>query len=247
MLKNFWVIVPAGILLLIAIVALVEILVILNNGTPVPSPTIPRTPQVFGTGTPKTYLVMGDSTAVSQGSAYTDGFAVASANHLAKQYKVTLVNVAVSGARVADVARLQLPQAAKYHPDIVLLAAGANDATHFTGGGSIRASLETIIDGLRKVNPNVKIVVTGSPAMDSVNRFPFGAKQLMGLRTRQVNAVFAKAVSEDGLTWAPIARETRAAFLADPTLLAPDKFHPNARGYALWTPVVNKAIDASLE
>lgn len=247
MLKSLWIVVPACILLAFALVAAAEVLVVLNNGTPVPRPTIPRTPQQSGAGPAKTYVVMGDSTAVSQGSAYADGFAVASANHLAVRYKITQVNVAISGAKVADVARTQLPQAAKYKPDIVLLAAGANDATHFTNGASIKSSLETIIAGLRKANPNVKIIVTGSPAMDSVSRFPFGAKQLMGLRTKQVNAVFATVVAENGLTWAHIAQETRAAFLADPTLLAADKFHPNARGYALWIPVVNKALDTSLQ
>jgi len=90
-------------------------------------------------------------------------------------------------------------------------------------------------------------VVTSSPAMDSVTRFPDGAKQLLGLRTRQVNAVFEELIEKNGLIAAPIAEKTRDAFIADPTLTAADNFHPNARGYALWIPVVNQALDVAVK
>jgi lysophospholipase L1-like esterase len=83
--------------------------------------------------------------------------------------------------------------------------------------------------------------------MDSTPRFSlWPAKQLMGLRTRQVNTVFAGLIKQNHLTFAPIAVKTRAAFLADPTLFAADEFHPNARGYVLWKPVINDALDQVL-
>lgn len=83
--------------------------------------------------------------------------------------------------------------------------------------------------------------------MDSVTRFPDGAKQIMGLRTRQVNAIIADLIKKNGLIHAPIAEKTRDAFIADPTLTAADNFHPNARGYALWIPVIITAIDQAVE
>ena len=241
------------ILLIIAIVIvaivlflLVEALIIKYNGSDVPAPNIPRAPQTLGTGPPLTYVVMGDSTSIGQGADYSQSYAVASARHLSQTYHVKFVNVGVSGAVVKDALDTQLSQAAKYKPDVVLLAVGANDATHFTGGKAIQASLQQIIDGLEEANCQVRIVVTGAPAMDSAPRFPWPAKQLMGLRTRQVNAAFAPLVKRDQLTFAPIADKTRAAFLADPTLFAADNFHPNARGYALWKPVINEALDEAL-
>ncbi len=99
------------------------------------------------------------------------------------------------------------------------------------------------MDGLRKGDCKPRIVVTGSPDMGSVPRFPWGAKQLAGLRTRQINTVYARIVAHNNLTFAPIAAKTGPAFSADPTLFAADNFHPNARGYALWIPVVNDALD----
>lgn len=225
---------------------LLEILVIKYNAESVPAPKIPRTVQSLGEGLPLSYVVMGDSTSIGQGTDYKNSFAVASAEHLAKNYSVKFVNVGVSGAKTKDVLGKQLEQAEVYKPDIVLLAVGANDARHFIRGKITQVSLQKIVDGLKQSNCNVRIVVTRSPAVDAVNRFPWPAKQLMGLRTRQVNNAFEPVIEKNGLTIAPIAEKTRAAFLADPTLLAADKFHPNARGYALWKPVINDSLDEAL-
>lgn len=223
-----------------------QLLIIYHRGTPVAVPKTDRAAKTVGTGPPLRYVVMGDSTAVSQGSEYESGYAVASVTHLAKRFQVNVINTGVSGATAESVSRHQLEAAMKHRPDLVLIAVGANDATHFTRGSTIENWMQRTIDGLKEANPAVKIIVTGSPAMDSVSRFPVGAKQLMGLRTTQVNKVFERLIANNNLIHAPIAEKTRDAFLADPTLTASDQFHPNARGYALWNPVINDAIDRAL-
>lgn len=234
-----------GLLLIIFVVA--ELLYIKYNGTSVSAPVIPRGAQTSGSGSELTYVVMGDSTAVGQGAPYKDSYASKSADYLAKKYQVTFVNTGVSGARTKDVFVDQLSKSAAYKPDIVLLAVGANDATHFTKSSTLQDYLQKIIDGLKRSNSNVQIIVTGSPAMDSVSRFPIGAKQIMGLRTKQVNQAFKSIVAKNKLLVASIAQETRRAFLADPTLTAADNFHPNARGYALWVPVIEKSLDSAVK
>ncbi len=247
MTKYQYVLTATAVLIGIVLFLAAELLFIKNNGTPVPAPAIPRDAQVLGTGPKLTYVVMGDSTSIGQGTDYEHAYAPISAKHLAMNYEVTFVNVGISGATAASVLAVQLPQAITYKPDVVLLAVGANDATHFVKGKAFQTSIQSIIDGLRAANPAVKIVVTGSPAMDSVARFPWPARQLMGLRTRQINAAYTPIIVKNNLTFAKIAQGTRAAFLADPTLLAPDKFHPNGRGYALWVPIVNAALDQAVK
>ena len=232
--------------ILVALLVTFELLVIKFNGKPVAVPTIPRSKQVFGAGKPLTYVVMGDSTSVGQGTTYDKSYALQTAQHLATSYRVSLTNVGVSGARAKDVTGSQLAKAKSLQPDLVLLSVGANDATHFTSSRTVRASLQKTIDGLRQASPDVKIVVTGSPQMGSVPRFPWPARQLAGLRTKQINNVYASLIAQNNLYFAPIAAETGQAFAADPTLFAQDKFHPDARGYALWTPVINRAIDEAL-
>jgi len=218
-----------------------------NTGKPVAAPKIPREAKTYGKGSPIKYAVMGDSTSISQGSKYKDSFAVASAERLAKNNKVTMINTGTSGATAKDVVDKQLTKATVFKPDIVLLSVGANDATAFNSSKEIRVALKEIVAQLKLSNPDVQIVVTGSPAMDSVSRFPPLSKRIMAVRTLQVNAVFSRIIDKEDLIFAPIAKETRQAFLDDPTLTAPDKFHPNKRGYALWIPVINKAVDQAAD
>jgi len=223
-----------------------EFIYIQRNGRPVPTPDIPRAPQTLGSGPALTYVVMGDSTSIGQGTDYAHSYALNSAEHLSKKYQVTFINVGISGATARTVLTAQTAKAASFKPDVVLLAVGANDATHFTSGSSLQSCLQKIIDDLRQASPKVRIVVTGSPAMDSVSRFPIGAKQIMRLRTYQINQAFKPIIAKNHLVLAPIADRTRDAFLADPTLTASDNFHPNARGYALWIPIINDALDEAL-
>ena len=224
----------------------IELLFIKYNGTPVAAPEIPRAVQELGAGPELTYVVMGDSSSIGQGADYDESYSLNSAKHLAKKYKVKFINLGISGARVRTVFGEQTAKAAAYKPDVVLIAAGANDTTHFTNLKEIQEYLTKTVEELKKANPRVKIIVTRSAALDSVPRFPWPAKQLLGLRTRQVNKAFQPIIQKYGLTAAPIAERTREPFLRDPTLLAADKFHPNGRGYALWTPVINEALDQAL-
>jgi acyl-CoA thioesterase I len=232
---------------LLAVFVITQILIIKYRGSPVPVPDIPRNVMTEGSGEPLRYVIMGDSTSISQGSDYNDGFAVASIKHLAERFTVTSINTGISGATSEDVLKYQLDKAINFRPDVVLLSVGANDSTRFTNDAVIYNSMQSIIDGLRKSNKQVRIIVTGSPAMDSVTRFPIGSKQIMGLRTQQVNQVFKKLIERNSLILAPIAEKTRDAFIADPTLTASDQFHPNKRGYALWVPVINAAVDEAVK
>ena len=141
----------------------------------------------------------------------------------------------------------QLPEAVKLRPDVVLIAVCANDVTHLTSTGEVRRSLTAAIDGLQAANPAVKIVLTGSPQMGSVPRFPQPARAIARLRAGQMNAMVAELASSRGVTFARIADETGPTFDAHPDLFAADKFHPPTAGYQVWTPVLNRAIDAALQ
>jgi len=245
--KHYVLLAVLVVVVAILVFLIVQFLVIRFNGSPVGVPDIPRDVQTTGSGEPLSFVIMGDSTAISQGSKYEEGFAFASVAHLARSFTVRSLNTGISGATSEEVRRDQLNVAMDARPDLVLLAVGANDVTHFVRVDTIRESVQYVVDELKKANPDVRIVVTSSPAMDSVTRFPDGAKQLLGLRTRQVNAIFEELIKKNDLISAPIAAKTRDAFIADPTLTAADNFHPNARGYALWIPVVNQALDVAVK
>jgi lysophospholipase L1-like esterase len=193
------------------------------------------------------YLVLGDSTAVAQGGDYEQGIAVETARHLARGGRgVELTNVAVSGARMRDVLTEQLPRADFAHADLVLVDAGANDVVHLTPSGAVARDLEQIVKTLLKANCKMKIVVTGSPDMSTPPRIPWLLRGLAGVRARALNRVAKEVVKRHGLTFAPIAERTGPIFARDRTLFSADRFHPNDRGYAVWTPVLNEALEQAL-
>lgn len=202
-------------------------------------------PRTFGDDGPELrYVVMGDSTGAGQGAPYDRGVAVGSARHLAAaSRRVTLVNVAISGSTMADVLADQSAEATRVKPDVVLIAAGANDVTHLTRTSAVARDLREIVSRLRAPNTRVSIVITASPDMGTARRLAQPLRWVAGLRTRQLNRALAKVVRSEKLTLAPIATRTGPLFGKDPSLFAADRFHPDARGYATWIPVINEALD----
>lgn len=207
-----------------------------------PGPT--RDAMGFGASGPLlNYLVLGDSTAAGVGAPYDQGIAVGTAVELGRSHQVTMWNAAVSGARIRDVSDSQLPDAlTRVRPDLVLLSVGANDVTHLTPIPSMRARLRAIVRRLRAVNPDVRIVITGSPDMGSPPRIPWLLRGIASLRARMVNRMFRAEVAQQSLAFAPIAEVTGPMFRRDRTLFDHDRFHPNARGYAEWITVLNEAL-----
>jgi lysophospholipase L1-like esterase len=222
---------------------LTEVFWLRYSGTLVPEPKISRGVQTLGVGPRLRYVVMGDSTAVSQGSAYSEGYAVATAAYLAREHTVQWTNVAVAGARANDVLQKQLPQAAARRPDVVLIAVGANDVTHLTKNSAVYGALAVTIARLQAANSNVRIVLTGAPDMGAPPRLPQPLRWLAGRRTVSLNNKLQRLVHPPGVIFAPIAAKTGPAFRAHPKeLFAADKFHPTAAGYRLWTPVLIDAL-----
>ena len=196
-----------------------------------------------GEGSPLVYLVLGDSTGAGRGAPPPDGIAPGTAKHLAEHGPVTLINVSISGARMHDVRTDQLPRVRGLKPDVVLIAAGANDVAHLTSRNRVLADLREIILAMRAANPRVRIVLTGSPQMGSVPRFPFPLNKIAQARTNDFNAGFDTLAEELHVVRAHVAEETGPAFAADPTLFDSDAYHPNARGYLLWLRVLDAALD----
>ncbi len=208
------------------------------------SPRADSSPRTFGTGgTPLHYLILGDSTAVAVGGSYENGLAIRSARHLAATHAVELINVAVSGARIHDVLVEQLPRADVRRADLILLDVGANDVIQLTRFRDFDRDYGRVIQTIKMQNPGAKIVVTGSADMGSPPRVPRILRPLANYRTRKLNEIVARYVERERLCFAPIARETGPEFRRDRTLFSDDRFHPNDRGYAVWTRVINAAID----
>ncbi len=198
-----------------------------------------RAPVILGqSGPPLRYLVLGDSTAAGQGAKYEHGIAIRTADYLANSHTVTMINLGVSGATVVDVVRQQLPEALGLRPDIVLLSVGSNDVTHFTSFEAVASDLTKILSSLASLPTHPKIIVTGSADLGSVPRFGQPLRSIAGYRTVQYNAVFERVCKSHEAIWADLSARTSKAFRTDQTLFASDRFHPNDRGYKVWSDVL---------
>jgi lysophospholipase L1-like esterase len=189
-----------------------------------------------------TYVILGDSTAAGVGGNYENGIAMSTTRALSQRFRVTMTNLGVSGARMRDVRNEQLPAAVKLRPDVVLLSAGANDVTHLTRVRSMRNDLRTIVAQLRAANPNVTIVITGSPDMGSPPRIPRILRGFASHRTKVANAMFDAEARRLGLLFARIAEKTGPLFRGVRSLFADDLFLPSDRGYAAWNEVLNEVF-----
>jgi lysophospholipase L1-like esterase len=238
--------IPLFIVVLLVGFAAFELAWIKFYGKPVPPPSISRSSQTIGNGPKLTYVVLGDSTSIAQGGDYAQGYATATAQYIAKTHTVTWVNFGVSGARANDVASQQLEQAAAYKPDIALVAVGANDVTHLTEVSVVKTSLQKIISGLQAANPNVRIILTGSPDMGGPPRLPQPLRALAGVRTQTINSMITGLTDGKRVVFAPIAEKTGPIFRANHHLYAADNFHPTTEGYKVWTPVLTGALDQVL-
>lgn len=194
-----------------------------------------------------TYVVLGDSTAAGVGAPYESGIAAETARHLALEHPNKMTNLGVSGAKLRDVVRDQLPAAELLKPDLVLLSASANDVIRLTSVAAMRKSLLEIVRRLRAANPNVIIVITGSPDMGAPPRIPRLLRPLASRRTRNANVMFKEVAKKERLFFAPIAEETGPLLRADPTMFHPDAFHPNERGYATWIVVLDRVLGEALK
>lgn len=214
------------------------------TGSPVAKPTVPRETQLLGNKEPHvSYVVIGDSTSVGQGTSYDNSIAWLSAKHLSETYQVRLTNLGVSGATVASVLNEQAVAAAKLRPDIMLVAVGANDVRRLTSITEIEHNLRKLIATLRKHNPNVFIAFTGAPDMGSVPRFSWFVRLVATQRTKKVNAAIQQITNGINCVRIPIAEETGPIFRKDPRLFALDKFHPTKEGYRVWMPPIERVLD----
>lgn len=230
----------------ILIILIANLVAIVYNGKSVPAPVISRESTTVGEGDALTYLILGDSTTIAQGADYEQGFVVKTVEELAEKYSVTYQNFGQSGARISDVATSQMQESSTIIPDVVLVAVGANDVTHFTSLQSVESSMIQIIKELKSRNKDVKIIFTGAASMGDVKRFIQPSKWFLGKRTNDVNNIMEKVSLEYDVTFAYIARETGQQFADNPQYFAEDNFHPNNDGYSIWTDVLNSVIQQEL-
>ena len=190
-----------------------------------------------------TYVVLGDSTAFGQGAGRMEGtypYAIAESLTGKGRY-VHVINLAVSGARIGDVEKSQLPALAKLAPNVITLSVGANDATHRTPPEEYSATLNKVLKAL-KGYPSAKILMATTPDMALIPAIqPFYADWAGGIARRQ-NDSLKTALVGSAIRTVDLYNEGKLDYNEDAALYAPDKFHPSVKGYKRWAQLFIRAL-----
>ncbi len=194
------------------------------------------------------FVVLGDSTAAGLGAKDASGaYATILAERLARarDVRVELTVLGISGARVSDVLNEQVPQVEDLDPDLIFVGIGANDVTHLTPLGRIEKDMAAIVERLKETG--AEVVIAGPPDMRAT-AWHQPLRWLAGIRGEQVASVIEQVGHSHGVGVVELADETGPFFEAEPGLhFSSDEFHPSALGYKRWAdaiyPVLQDALD----
>ena len=216
MLKNALIVLAA----IVAILVLVEVVALLRLRASVKSyaqywQNRPKSGQFV-------YVALGDSAAQGIGASQPQlGYVGLLASQITAStgQSVELVNLGVTGAKVEDVITKQLPQLARYKPNLITVEVGANDVNSFD-----KAKFQSQFDQLCAELPKTAIVA---------NVPYFGGRIRKNDLAVQASQIIESCAAKNGLTVADLQGVTRAR--QSVLNYAADLFHPSDRGYRIWT------------
>ena len=185
-------------------------------------------------------VLIGDSTAVSLGADHAEDTVAAQLADSLRDRRVYWRSYGVPGARVANIFSQVRRVLREPKPDAVVVLIGANDVLGLTPLESVKRDLYAVVRMVR--SHDIPVIVGTCPEMGAAAFLP-PLREILSARGRQVGAAENDAVRAAGGVSVDLAEQVGPIFKADPdALLAWDRFHPSARGYALWAQALSPAL-----
>jgi lysophospholipase L1-like esterase len=194
-------------------------------------------------------VALGDSLAVGSGASSPEkGFIFQAYLRLNERYPGSRIDdLAMGGATVADVLRLQAPRLAREAgSSVAIVCVGGNDVVRRTAPAAFAADYAALVERIRAALPTTVLVLCGVPDV-----------ALSPLFTGRDGDAIARLVRADDDAVRALARRTGAHFVdlfaatrarrADATrFLSDDRFHPSDAGHAAFAealaPVLLRAL-----
>ncbi len=194
--------------------------------------------------------VIGDSLALGTGASRADG------GFMFRAYRALLAlrpgsridTVAIGGATVADVLRLQVPRLAVARYDIVIVCAGGNDVVHGTPGEQFRRTYRALLSRVAATAPGAAVICCGVPDV-SVSPIFSAEQEIVRDAALRDNAAVRELAAARGAAFVDLFAVSRAT--RDPAhFLGHDRFHPSDAGYGVLanalTPVLVRVSAAAV-
>ncbi|MGW3341844.1 SGNH/GDSL hydrolase family protein [Nonomuraea rubra] len=171
---------------------------------------------------------LGDSVTVGIGDPVRGrGWAGLLAESLAASGPVEPANLAVSGARLADVLRDQLPRALELRPAVATVLIGVNDTLRGDfDPGAFATGYESLLSALHGSGATVLTATLPDPGL--MLRLPELLRRPLARRARAVNAAMEGPAARYGTVHVDLAAHPA---LYDPRMWGLDRLHPSERGH----------------
>jgi lysophospholipase L1-like esterase len=175
------------------------------------------------------FAALGDSTTVGIGDPMPDGTWRGWAAQLASSLQLTLHNVAVSGARTADVAATQLPAALALRPDLASVVVGVNDTLRDRFDATeISRAVSTTVAAL--TDAGVLVLTARLPDPGRMFGLPAALARPLARRMAAVNAITEAVAARYGTIHVDVATHP---LTYDRRMWSVDRLHPGERGHRL--------------
>ncbi|GDY28831.1 SGNH/GDSL hydrolase family protein [Gandjariella thermophila] len=181
----------------------------------------------------RSLVVLGDSTAVGIGDPLPDrtwrGFGPLLADAVRVAEPVRYLNLSVSGARISNVRRQQLPAALRREPDVAVLVAGMNDTLRSDfEPARLYADLDRIVGSLRAAG--AAVLTARYHDHSKVFRLPGPLRRALVQRIGQLNEVTDAVVARHAIGCLDLDRVPGAYERAAWSV---DRLHPSELGHRM--------------
>jgi lysophospholipase L1-like esterase len=189
-------------------------------------------------------VALGDSLALGTGaSAPENGFIFQSYRHvLAERPGSRIDDLAIGGATVADVLRLQVPRLAHEPADVAIVCVGGNDVVHHTSPGRFALTYGELVARVRAALPAARLIVCGVPDVALSPLFSGREAATIARLSAADDAAVRAIAKRSGAAFADLYAVTRRDRADANQLLSDDRFHPSDAGYATFTAVLSPLV-----
>jgi lysophospholipase L1-like esterase len=141
-----------------------------------------------------------------------------------------VINLAETGATIADVESNQIDDLKDIHADLITLNVGANDATHFTDFLDFDHHMSIVMTEMTQY-PTTVVAVANTPDLACVPALQPILNEITAWRARRQNAMLRDLCYGSSVQLVDLYSQGKLIGKAN---YAGDQFHPSAQGYAKW-------------
>lgn len=195
-------------------------------------------------GDPLRVVALGDSTLTGPGlDAGEQVWLRLALTRLQHGCPIELTSLAVGGSRVVDVAA-RVDEAVDLHPQLVVVAVGANDALHGTALRSFRTQFDAMLHALTEAIEVVAVANIGD--LGNIARVPSPLASVFRARARAFRTTIETAVARHDNA-VVLDMTTADDRFRDRSVFGADLFHPNEVGHAAWADAALPGLRTAIE